>query len=127
MDFQILIGVPQFAEFWDELSRRYDEDQLGNDEKKLFVKIVKAMKLLSKNPRHPGLSSHEIDALSRRCNQRVWQSYLENRKPSAGRLYWSYGPEKGEITIIGIEPHPEDKKRGGYKKVVLSDFPGDES
>lgn len=29
---------------------------------------------------------------------------------------------KMEITIIGIEPHPEDKKNGGYKKVKLSDL-----
>lgn len=126
MEFRILIGVPHFTVFWDDLSRRYDEGQLSKDEKKLFVKIVKAMKLLSVNPRHPGLSSHEIDALSRRSHQRVWQSYLENRKPSAGRIYWSYGPGKGEITIIGIEPHPEDNKRGGYDKVLLSGFPGDE-
>jgi len=127
MKFRILIGIPYFAAFWDDLSRRYDKDQLGKDEKKLFVRIVKAMKLLSENPRHPGLSSHEIDALSRRSNQKIWQSYLENRKSSAGRIYWSYGPGKGELTILGIEPHQEDRKRRGYDKVHLSGFPVDES
>lgn len=40
---------------------------------------------------------------------KVWQSYLENNTPSAGRVYWVYYP-KGSITIIGIEPHPNDNK-----------------
>ena len=51
--------------------------------------------------------------------QKVWQSYLENDTPKAGRIYWCYGPEKGGITIVGLEPHPEDKSNG-YKKVTLS-------
>ncbi len=49
----------------------------------------------------------------------MWQSYLENNTPSAGRLFWVYGPEKKDITIIGIEPHPDDKK-SGYEKIKLS-------
>ncbi len=28
--------------------------------------------------------------------------------------------EKSDITIIGLEPHPEDKKSAGYEKVKLS-------
>ncbi len=38
------------------------------------------------------------------------------------RMYWAYGPNKQEITIIGLEPHPEDKKNGGYDRVLLSDM-----
>jgi len=79
----------------------------------------KAMALLSSDPKHPGLHSHEIESLSRRYGMRVWQSYLENKTSGAGRIYWIYGPEKNEITIIGLEPHPEDKK-DGYTKVRLS-------
>jgi hypothetical protein len=52
---------------------------------------------------------------------KVWQSYLENNKSAAGRLFWVYGPDKEDITIIGIEPHPEDKKNG-YTKIKLSDL-----
>jgi hypothetical protein len=54
---------------------------------------------------------------------KVWQSYLDNRTPAAGRLFWVYGPGKNEITIIGLEPHPEDKKKSGYEKVRLSELP----
>ena len=36
------------------------------------------------------------------------------------RMYWVYGPEQKDITIIGLEPHPEDQKRGAYDKITLS-------
>ena len=26
------------------------------------------------------------------------------------RMYWVYGPDQKDITIIGLEPHSEDKK-----------------
>ena len=54
---------------------------------------------------------------------KVWQSYLENNTPGAGRIFWVYGPGREEITVIGVEPHSEDKKSAGYQKVMLSDLP----
>jgi hypothetical protein len=83
---------------------------------------------LSSNPRH-SLQSHEIEDLTRRYSKvigrpcKVWQPYLENDTPAAGRLYWVYGPEKAQITVIGIEPHLEDQKKAGYAKVNLSMLP----
>jgi hypothetical protein len=32
-------------------------------------------------------------------------------------------PGKNQIDAIGIEPHPEDKKRVGYDKLKLSNIP----
>src|SRR2546427_7869 len=54
---------------------------------------------------------------------KIFQSYLENNTPGAGRLFWAYGPEKGDITILAIEPHPEDQKRGSYQRIKLSRLP----
>ena len=54
------------------------------------------------------------------CGIKVWESYLENNTPAAGRIFWSYGPQKGDITIVGIEPHPNDAKSNAYKKIILS-------
>ena len=51
---------------------------------------------------------------------KVWQSYLEKNTPGAGRIFWVYGPGREEITVIGVEPHPEDKKSAGYQKAMLS-------
>jgi hypothetical protein len=118
--YSIRLGVPEMEALWDGLSEKAKKGTLGKDEEKLYKKVGKAMALLSSDPKHPGLHSHEIEALSRRYGVKVWQSYLENRTSGAGRIYWIYGPEKKTITVIGIEPHPEDKKSSGYDKVRLS-------
>ena len=39
-----------------------------------------------------------------------------------GRMYWVYGPDQKDITIIGLEPYPEDKKNGTYDRISLSDL-----
>lgn len=52
----------------------------------------------------------------------MWQSYLENKKSGARRMFWVYGPDKKDITIIGLEPHPEDAKNGAYDRINLSDL-----
>jgi len=118
--FSIRLGVPEMEALWADLSGKAKEGTLGKDEGTLYKKMGKAMALLANDPKHPGLHSHEIAALSRRYGVKVWQSYLENKTSGAGRIYWIYGPEKNDITVIGLEPHPEDKKNGGYDKVTLS-------
>ena len=50
------------------------------------------------------------------------QLYMENKTSGAMRMYWVYGPEQKDITIIGLEPHPEDKKSGAYDRISLSDL-----
>ncbi len=125
--FSIRLGIPEMAELWADLRSKVEAGVLSKDEDKLYKKWGKAMALLSNDPRHPGLHTHEIEALSRRYGEKVWQSYLENRSHSAARMYWVYGPRKGEITIIGLEPHPENKKSSGYVKVRLSGMGTQES
>ena len=124
--YAIRMGVPAMQDHWNDLSSRSDENQLNAEEKRYFKKLVKTLGYLSTNPRHPGLESHEIGDLSRRYGLRVWQSYLENKTPSAGRIFWVYGPDRCEITVIGIEPHPEDKKQGSYDRIPLSRLPSGE-
>ena len=118
----IRMGIPEMDALWDDLTKKADNGLLKGDDKKLFKKLVKTFALLRQNPKHPGLKSHNIDELTKRYGFKVWQSYLENRKPSAGRLFWTYGPGRLEITIMGIEPHPEDK-RGAYTRIKLSRLP----
>ena len=122
MSFEIRMGVPEVELIWNTLKEKADTGILTKNEKKFFKKLVKTLNFLSQNPGHPGLSSHEIKNLTKRYGLKVWESYLENNVPSAGRIFWVYGPGKEDITIIGIEPHPEDKKHGGYDKVRLSEL-----
>ncbi len=117
--YQIHLGIPEMEELWNRLCAKHKDGSANKDEEKLRSKMGKAMRHLAENPRYPGLHSHEITALTARYGQRVWESYLENDTPKAGRIFWCYGPNQGDITIIGLEPHPDDKSNA-YRKVTLS-------
>ena len=114
------MGMPEMETVWNDLADRHEQGQLSGNEQKVFKKLVKALGYLEVNPRHNSLESHKIDPLTRRYGVKVWQSYLENRTPAAGRIFWAYGPGKGEIAILAVEPHPEDQKHGGYDRIKLS-------
>jgi hypothetical protein len=123
MAFKIRMGQPEMEELWVDLSTRREQGKLGKDEGRLFKKLVKALAYLSADPRHNSLASYEISDLSRKYGFKIFQSYLENNTPGAGRLFWAYGPNKGDITVLAVEPHPEDKKSGAYERVQLSALP----
>lgn len=101
-----------------ELGAKALQGSLNKDEKDLYRKIRKALHHLENNPRHPGLNSHEIDVLTAKYGVRIWESYLENRKAGARRMFWIYGPQTREITIVGIENHPEPGS--GFARVRLA-------
>ena len=117
--YEIHLGIPEMEELWNSLSGKVNNGSAKRNEIKLYKRMGKAMALLSDNPRHPGLNSHEISSLTARYGMKVFESYLENNTPKAGRIFWVYGPDKKGITIIGLEPHPDDKSNA-YKKVTLS-------
>jgi hypothetical protein len=121
------MGQPEMESYWQDLSERHKQGTLDKDEEKLFRKLVKALGYLSVDPRHNSLASHEISDLSRKHGIKIFQSYLENNTPGAGRIFWAYGPDKGDITILALEPHPEDKKRGAYERIKLSAIPASRS
>jgi hypothetical protein len=108
---------------WSRLMHGLTENTLDRAERAHAKKFAKAVRHLQDNPAHPGLQSHEIDALSARYGLKVYESYLENRAPGAARIFWVYGPERHYITVIGIEPHPEDAKRDAYARIQLSQLP----
>ena len=122
--YAIHMGVPEMKALWEDLQQKYRSGKAGKAEEKLYKLMGKAMRLIANDPRYPGLQTHEITALTRRYGMKVWQYYLENNTPKAGRIYWVYGPDKGDITIIGLEPHPEDKSNA-YQKITLSSMEGE--
>ena len=120
MAFRIRMGVPEMEALWNSLSTRKQGGKLGKGEEKFFKKLVKALGYLANNPRHNSLASHEIEDLSRKHGIKIFQSYFESKTPAAGRMFWAYGPDKGDITILAVEPHPEDEKRGAYGRIKLA-------
>ena len=57
-----------------------------------------------------------MTSLTARYETKAWESHLENKSPAAGSIFWVYGPGQGDMTVIGIEPHPNDGKGNAYKK-----------
>jgi hypothetical protein len=74
----------------------------------LFKQVNACVQKLLSDPRHPGLKTHKFDAIEHPYDrgQPVFEAYVQNRTPGAYRLFWCYGPKKGDITIIAITPHP---------------------
>jgi len=78
-----------------------------NDSSKtgLQKQIKKCFKLLSENPRHPGLNSHPLIGSVESTGLKIWTSYVQNKTPSAHRILWSYSKTNKEIIILQIIPH----------------------
>ena len=123
MKFSIHLGIPEILALWTKLKKDNSEGAISKSDARLYKKWGKAMKLLAEDPFYPSLNTHEISDLTKRYGVKVWQSYLENKTSRAMRMYWVYEPDQMAITIIGLEPHPEDKKNGAYDKVSLADMP----
>ena len=122
MGYAIRMGIPEMEELWNTLMTKHREGTISKKDEDLYKKWGNALKKLSSDPMYPSLKSHEIAELSRRYGMKVWQSYLENKTSGARRMYWVYGPGQQEITVIGLEPHPEDAKNGAYDRIKLSDL-----
>jgi len=88
--------------------RQLNDLEFGEDKKDLvkLKKIRKCLAYLQVNPRHPSLEAHEFSSMAGENGERVWEAYVENNTPSAWRVFWHYGPSKGEITIVAITAHP---------------------
>lgn len=75
--------------------------------KKAVLKAVrKTLGLMETNLRHPSLHTHDYSELEGFNGEKVFESYAQNHTPGAYRVFWHYGPEKGQITIVAIIPHP---------------------
>jgi len=69
-------------------------------------KVRKCLGFLETNPSHPSLHSHKYSVMKSEDNRYLWESYVENNTPAAWRVFWFYGPENEQITIVAITEHP---------------------
>lgn len=74
----------------------------------LLKQVGKTVQLLASNPKHTGLNTHEYSSIVNPFDnkQKVFEAYAQNQTPGAYRVFWCYGPESKQITIIAITPHP---------------------
>lgn len=80
--------------------------ELDKSKKNIYKAVAKTIGLMQVDLRHPSLKTHEYTTLSRERGYKVFESYAQNNTPSAYRVFWYYGPQKNEITIVAIVPHP---------------------
>ena len=92
--------------FTDEASSNYDSLKNNKALLKRFKAIRKALGYLETNPRHPSLNTHKYDSINGPNGEEIFEAYAENNPPAAYRIFWFYGPNKKEITIVAITPYP---------------------
>lgn len=68
--------------------------------------VRKALGYLETNPKHSSLNTHKYSSLKGLNDEEIFEAYAENNTPAAYRIFWYYGPNKKEITILSITPHP---------------------
>jgi hypothetical protein len=68
--------------------------------------VRKALAYLETNPKHQSLSTHKYNAFHNINDGNIFEAYAENNTPAAYRIFWHYGPNKDNITIIAITSHP---------------------
>ena len=89
-----------------EAERTLNHLKANKSLEKRYKAAVKALKYLANNPRHPGLQTHVFESLSGPNGEKVFEAYAEQNTPAAYRIFWFYGPQKGEITVFAITHHP---------------------
>ena len=89
-------------------SRKSKKKKKSSKDEGLFKQVQKTLKLLREDPRNRGLQTHEYESLPHpyKNGEKVFEAYAQNKTPGAYRVFWCYGPNTGEITIIAITPHP---------------------
>ncbi|MFW6130257.1 MAG: hypothetical protein ACOC56_03660 [Atribacterota bacterium] len=68
--------------------------------------VKKSLQYLQTNPGHPSLQTHKYKTVKGPKGEPVFEAYAEQTTPAAYRIFFYYGPNKEEITIIAITPHP---------------------
>jgi len=91
--------------FSDRAKEQLRELKTNKDLAKRYKAVQGAFKKLQRNPRHPGLQTHEFYSLKGPNNEKVFEAYAEQNTPAAYRIFFYYGPQRGVISIISVERH----------------------
>lgn len=92
--------------FTEKADSQLDALESFKDKKVVLKAVRKTLGLMEADLRHPSLQTHEYSDLEGANGEKVFESYAQNRTPGAYRIFWHYGPLKGQITVVAIVPHP---------------------
>ncbi len=84
------------------------EEQYGSLSQVKLKKVRRVLGYLQTNPRHTSLNTHLYKGYVNPFDPSgaIFEAYVENKTPGAYRIFWCYGPERGDITVLAILPHP---------------------
>lgn len=92
--------------FTDEAKSQLNMLAKNNTYHKRYKAVLKCLSFLEQNPRHSGLNTHKYNGIKGSKGEDVFEAYAENNTPGAYRVFWMYGPNNRQITILAITPHP---------------------
>ena len=92
--------------FNDDTKDQFKALEKDKSKQALFKALCKTLGYMESNLRHPSLCTHSFSSLEGPSGEKVFESYVQNKTPGAYRIFWYYGPNKNEITISAIVPHP---------------------
>ena len=90
----------------DQAQQQLRQLRRDRSRQKRYKAVAKAIRFLATNPRHPSLQTHEFTSLKGPGGEKIFEAYAEQATPAAYRIFWYYGPQKNQITLIAITPHP---------------------
>lgn len=97
MTFKILFTI--------QASKDLEELENNKGLEKRLKAVRKTLAYLQMNPRHPSLNTHKYKFVKGNNGEEIFEAYAENNTPAAYRIFWHYGPNKDNITILAITAH----------------------
>jgi hypothetical protein len=92
--------------YTDEARKQLDKLKTDKGLEKRHKAVKKAISFLSSNPRHKSLRTHEFTSLKGPNGEKIFEAYAEQSTPAAYRIFWYYGSDTNQITVIAITSHP---------------------
>jgi hypothetical protein len=92
--------------FTPEADKQLSALENSPSKKAAYKAVSKCLGYMETNLRHHSLQTHEFTSMKGPNREKVFESYAQHKTPKAYRVFWYYGPNKGELTIAAIIPHP---------------------
>ncbi len=92
--------------FTEKADSQLDALESSKNKKVVLKAVKKTLGLIETDLKHQSLQTHGYSDLEGANGEKVFESYAQNRTPGAYRIFWHYGPLKGQITVVAIVPHP---------------------
>ena len=89
-----------------EADKNLTELEKSPSQKTVCKAVKKCLGYMETNLRRPSLETHEFKSLSGPNGEKVFESYAQQKTPAAYRIFWYYGSNRRELTIVSITPHP---------------------